>query len=251
MIFVIEVDNEGFKVFNTSGAAIDPATQATVAAVQSALEAIRDTAGVKKITDALPTGDNWLGRIKLGDGTHLVAVATDADSLAAAYGVPILARDAGGLARFILCEDDGKVRVASQPPSPPPGTTEFVLAQPEANLEVGPFPRFHETVSAAVGNNVELYLQSFTAGAAGDPSEKGSKVEIYWREGAGPTDHLISRIYLSGQTVVQTLPDVHKARDGTAMIGDGTTTKLVLRRERISWSAQEIDGEIRGYLVTP
>lgn len=247
MIFVIEVDNEGFKVFNTSGAAIDPATQATAAAIQSAIEAIRDTAGIKKITDALPTGDNWIGRIKLGDGANLVAIATDATSLASAYGIPVLGRDAGDAARFLLVEDDGTLRVASQPPSPPPGTTEFVLSQDDANLVVGPSPSFHETESAVIGAGVNLYLQTFTAGAAGDPSEKGSKVELYWREGAGPTDHLIARIYLSGQSVVQIFPDVNKTRDDTAMTGDNSTTKLVIRRERLSTSGQEIDAEVRGY----
>jgi hypothetical protein len=249
MIFVIEVDNEGFKVFNASGTAIDPATQATVAAIQAALEAIRDTAGIKKITDALPTGDNWIGRIKLGDGTNLIAIATDATDLASGHGLAVLGRDAEDKARFLLTEDDGTLRVASQPPSPPPGTTEFVLAQDEADLVVGPSPSFEEEESAAIGNGLNLYLQTFTAGAAGDPSEKGSKVELYWREGGGPTDHLIARIYLTGQTVLETLPDVNKARDGTQLTGDGSTTKLVLRRERISTSAAEIDGEVRGYYV--
>jgi hypothetical protein len=70
---------------------------------------------------------------------------------------------------------------------------------------------------------------------------------VYWREGAGPTDHLISRIYLTGQTVNLVLPNVHETRDGTSMTGNGTNTYIVIRRERLSTSAQEIDAEVRGF----
>jgi hypothetical protein len=189
------------------------------------------------------------GRIALVDGVNdlELAVADGTAIPANTRGLLLSGADAEDVARRLLCDGEGKLKVAAQPPTPPPGTTEFVLAQDEAELDVGPVPAFHETVSAAIANGEDLYLQSVSGGAAGDPSEKGSKVEVYWREGAGPTDHLIARIYLLGQTVVQTLPDVNKARDGTQLTGDGSTTKLVLRRERLSTSAAEIDGEVRGY----
>jgi hypothetical protein len=171
------------------------------------------------------------------------------DTLGATHpGLAVFGRDAELKSRVVLTEVDGTIRVASQPPSAPPGTTEFVLAG-DTPLEVGPNPTFQESESAAIENGVNLFLQSLAAGASGDPSEKGSKVEIYWREGGGPTDHLISRVYLSGQTVYIILPNVNQARDTTAMTGDGTTTKLVIRRERMSTSAQEIDAEVRGYTV--
>jgi hypothetical protein len=190
------------------------------------------------------------GRIALVDGENGVELAI-ADGVAVPANTRALlaaAADSEGIGRVLLCDGEGKLKVAAQPPTAPPGTTEFVLAQPEAELEVGPVPTFHETVSAAIPDGENLYLQTFVVGASGDPSEKGSKVEIYWREGATPTDHLISRIYLQGQTVVQTLSDVNKARDGTTLTGDaGGTTKLVIRRERLSTSAAEIDAEVRGY----
>jgi hypothetical protein len=118
--FIVEVDNDGFKVLDSGGTEIDPATeskleavrvllnsldgkdfstQTTLAALLSAfnaedfasettlaalnvnaadietiLTAIRDTDGIKKITDALPTGDNWIGRTKVGDGTDTAAI---------------------------------------------------------------------------------------------------------------------------------------------------------------------------------
>lgn len=43
------------------------ATQVTAAAVQAVLEAIRDTAGVKKITDELPAGTQDIGSFRLRD----------------------------------------------------------------------------------------------------------------------------------------------------------------------------------------
>jgi len=247
MFYLVEVDNDGFKVYNSSGTLIDPATEGTLDSVDTVLKAIRDTAGIKKIVDALPVGDNWIGRVKVGNGTNLLTISADGTSLSGAYGLPILGRDAQLLARLILTEADGTVMVAARPPKAPPGTTEFVLSQSEANLVVGPSPVYHETESSVIANGDNLYLQTVIGGAAGDPSEKGSKVEVYWREGAGPTDHLISRIYLMGQTVIETLPDVNKTRYGPAMTGNGTNTKLVVRRERISTSAQEIDAEVRGY----
>jgi hypothetical protein len=64
----------------------DFATQTTLALVltklteiDTVLDAIKDTDGIKKIADALPVGDNWIGKTKVGDGTDTVAVITDDD----------------------------------------------------------------------------------------------------------------------------------------------------------------------------
>ena len=156
---------------------------------------------------------------------------------------------ADGKAYVARVSDEGKVSVAESPATAPPGTTPFTLAS-DSPLEVGPNPTFQETVSSAIGNGLTLKIQFIAAGAAGDPSESGSKVEVYWREGAGPTDHLIERLYVSGATVYESLPDTSEARDGTPLNGDGSTTKVVVRRERLSNSAQEIDAVLRGYTET-
>ena len=75
------------KVLNSSGSQIDPATQATLAdadtklgTIDSVLDSIKDTDGVKKITDALPAGDNAIGRIRLVNSanTKIVTVIDDA-----------------------------------------------------------------------------------------------------------------------------------------------------------------------------
>lgn len=147
-------------------------------------------------------------------------------------------------------ESDGAVRVTDRGQRPPPGAVEFVLAADDP-LSVGPTPQFHDTESAVITNTHTLYLQVIAAGAAGDPSEEGSKVEVYWREGAGPTDHLVERLYANGSTLFISLPNASKARDGTTMVGDGSTTKLIIRRERLSRSAQEIDAVVRGYTEAP
>jgi hypothetical protein len=112
--YIVEVDNDGFKVYNSSGTLIDPATDAVVQAIrdrigeisatpttntvqdrlksiqvsltsienedfatETTLTAIKDTDGIKKIVDALPTGDNWIGRTKIGDGSNTASVIQD------------------------------------------------------------------------------------------------------------------------------------------------------------------------------
>lgn len=79
MFFVIEVDNDGFKVYDSAGNAIDPAKDASVTALGTILTAIKNTDGIKKITDALPVGDNGIGRVKVWDGTSVADVLSYAD----------------------------------------------------------------------------------------------------------------------------------------------------------------------------
>lgn len=50
------------------------ATEATAAAIETELIDIKSTSGVKKITDALPVGDNIIGRTKITDGTDVADV---------------------------------------------------------------------------------------------------------------------------------------------------------------------------------
>lgn len=111
MLFVIEVDNDGFKVYDSAGNLIDPAKDSSVTALGTILTAIKDTAGIKKITDALPTGDNTIGRAKLTDGTNVVDVLDDS-------GVKRLRVDAkinggtGPATRVYLYDDVNNVALA-------------------------------------------------------------------------------------------------------------------------------------------
>jgi len=68
------------KVANSSGSQIDPATQGTLESVDtklgtidSVLDGIKDTDGIKKITDQLPAGTNEVG--KVAQGTRAAASA--------------------------------------------------------------------------------------------------------------------------------------------------------------------------------
>lgn len=45
--------------------------------IDAVVDSIKDTDGIKKITDALPVGDNVIGRVKITDGTSVADVITD------------------------------------------------------------------------------------------------------------------------------------------------------------------------------
>lgn len=238
------------KVLNSSGSQVDPATEGTLAGIDAVLDAIKDTAGIKKITDALPAGTNEIGRVRgfLYDDVNQVAMALAPEVAIPANtrGLLWLGEGADGKAYAPRVSDSGKVSVSSSPPEAPPGTTSFVI-DASSPLEVGPNPVYDESNGPVIASGYDVHVQFFAAGAAGDPSEKGSKVELYWEEGAGPTRHLVERIYVAGATVALSMPNTNLTRDGTAMAGNGTNTRLVVRRERLATSAQEIDAVVRGY----
>lgn len=75
------------KLRNTAGTLIDPSTETTLSAVDTklgtidgVLDAMKDTDGFKKIVDALPAGDNAIGRVRLinSANTKIVTVIDDA-----------------------------------------------------------------------------------------------------------------------------------------------------------------------------
>ena len=115
--YLVEVDNDGFKVYNSSGTLIDPATDAVAQAIRdrigeidasptantlqdrlkglkTSLDSIKDTDGIKKITDALPVGDNIIGRVKPYDHNGNALTAVDGDTKGSnRAGIPILGTD--------------------------------------------------------------------------------------------------------------------------------------------------------------
>lgn len=238
------------KLRNIAGSQVNPATQDTLATVDSKLGAIKDTDGIKKITDALPAGSNEIGRIRgyLYDDVNNVALPVVPDATVPTNTRALLwaGQGADDKAYIPRVDNNGKVSVAPSPPTAPPGTSAFTV-DASSPLEVGPSPVYEDTNGPIIPSDTDVHIQYIAGGAAGDPSEKGSKIEVYWEEGAGPTRHLIERIYLSGATVAVTLPNTGAARDGTAMIGNNVNTRIVVRRERLSTSAQEIDAVVRGY----
>lgn len=217
------------KVLNAAGAQVNPATQETLAAadtklgtIDAVLDSIKDTDGVKKITDALPVGDNGIGRMKLWDGTEVADVVTDS------------------IDGFNRLQVSGKVSLVK--PETPPGGTDFQLVA-DNPLTVSQAISPHLT-STVIPNATTLFITQVIAGCQGDPSADGSKVEVLYWDGA--TEHVIERVYVMGFTEFGDYPNVNKARDGTSLVGDGTA-ELRIYRYRLSNASQEIDCVVRGF----
>jgi hypothetical protein len=202
---------------------------------------------IKSVTDS---ADYLLATAsRIHDGTNFLRLKKEEDTWTTEYGLPIVGRDKANVVRRLLSEADGALMVAAKPPSAPPGTTPYTLAVNEAQLEVGAggdVSSPHTTNGAFLTNGTKLYLQTIEVGTEGDSSENGSVIEVHWQT-SGPTNHLIGRYYMMGETIQVILPDVHYARDGEEMTGNGTDKRLIVIRRRLSLAALEIDFVIRGY----
>lgn len=130
-------------------------------------------------------------------------------------------------------------KVAISIPPPPPGGTSVTIAA-DNPLETG-----DHTVTYVIPNEKIFHIQQIVVGAAGDPTEKGSKVTITYNNG---TEHVVERIYVSGFTNFGSYPDTGIARDGTILAGNGSTFTLTVNRLKISGTNREIDAVVRGYV---
>jgi hypothetical protein len=101
------------------------------------------------------------------------------------------------------------------------------------------------TTNFLIPNGVTFNMTQITFGAEGDPNEKGSKATVSYVDSGG-IEHIVERLYFTGFTA-QIFPDTDKARDGTTMSGNGTTTYIRILRERLGGAALEIDCVVRGY----
>jgi hypothetical protein len=90
-------------------------------------------------------------------------------------------------------------------------------------------------------------LTQIEAGAEGDPTENGSRVDVLYRDAAA-VEHLISRVYVLGFGQFLIFPNAAVARDGTPLVG-ATTEAIILRRTRLSGGFLEVDAVARGYEV--
>lgn len=143
-----------------------------------------------------------------------------------------------GEARRLLTS--GKIVVT--PPLPPTGATAVTI---DASVPLYiPQPLWLET-TYVIPDGKTFYLQFAGVGAAGDPSEKGARVEIFYEVGA--VRHVLERYYVTGFTLTAAYDDVKEARDGTVMVGSGVDNKIVVRREQLS-KAGEVDAVVRGYI---
>jgi len=181
--------------------------------------------------------------IDIQDG---VAVPAGVDS-----GLQVAGPDLGGTGRVVTVtrdSDDGKNRLeisgkisVSAPPPPPAATPKQIAA--DTPLDV---TGTHNT-DYEITDGTTFTIQSFTAGAEGDPTEKGAKVSIFYID-ASSVSHLVADIYLTGETV-QTFPDTSVARDGTSLDGTAAAGTGVLRvaREQFGGGTRELDSVVRGF----
>jgi hypothetical protein len=215
----------------------DFATQTTLLAadgrlttIDAVLDSIKDTDGIKKITDALPTGANQIGAVSQGtkgSGSNAWPVA-----IYDASGNPVTITNDAGTYRLNII---GKVAITGA--TPPPATTPAVITA-ATPLVVGT----HDT-TFTIPNTKTFYLQEIVTGNE-DPA-KGSSVEVIFNNG---TEHLIARVYTASTTLVVGYPDVAAARDGTALLGNGTNT-IIVRRKKYTGSDIAIDTIVRGYTL--
>lgn len=207
------------------------ATEATLAAIDAVLDAIKDTDGIKKITDALPAGTNEIGAVKQGTK----ATGMDAWPVYLADSVdgdPVTVSHDAGVDRL---EIRGKVQTVGA--IPPPETNEARI-NADTPLTVGT----HDTLFT-IPNGETFHLQAVTAGNE-DPT-KGAVIEVIYDNGS---EHVIERVYTAGFTGQIGFPDISEARDGTPLDGNGVHT-IIVRRTKYAGSDIAIDAEVRGYTV--
>lgn len=101
------------------------------------------------------------------------------------------------------------------------------------------------TVDYTITNGTTFTLSSVSLGVEGDPTEKGTKLEVFYVDSGG-TPHIIERIYAAGFTV-EKFPNTNRARNGTLMVGNGVNTLIRVIRTRLSGGSLEVDGLVRGY----
>lgn len=143
--------------------------------------------------------------------------------------------DIDGNVRDIAVSSQGAINVTVVGSVPPEGV-DGVSIYADSPLSVGT----HDT-SYVIPTGETFVLQQFTAGNE-DPT-KGAKVTILYDDG---TEHVIQRGYIAGFTVDFPLPNIDVARDGTPLLGTGTST-IVIRREKLTAANIEIDAVVRGY----
>lgn len=230
-VLLASLDSKDFATETTQAAmAVVLSALETKVATEATLASIKNTDGIKKITDPLPAGTNEIG--KIAQGTKAAAADGWPQVLYDASGNPVTVTDDAGVFRL---EIGGKVAVTGA--TPPPSTTP-VQINADTPLSVGT-----NDTTFIIPNGETFFLQEVVAGNE-DPT-KGAVVEVLFDNG---TEHLIARVYISGQTRSIGYTDLDTARDGTALLGDGVDT-IIVRRAKFSGSNIAIDAVVNGYTV--
>jgi hypothetical protein len=131
--------------------------------------------------------------------------------------------------------------VVPYPPVCPSTATEInIYADNPLELSNANSPHTTEYV---IANGQTFKLQRVIMGAEADPSEKGCMVELIYKDAS---EHLLARFFTEPTSEIQ-YADLDHARDGTVMVGDGSTKKVLVRRSRLSSSKQRVDIHVQGY----
>ena len=228
------------------------ALNVNAADIETILTAIRDTAGVKKITDSLPAGTNRIGAVRNVDANDAaIDLARDTSIPSGSRGFLMVGEDGSGVARAVDIRVDpndskrrlqieGKVLAVTTPIAPPSSTTVSIAADSPLSINTT------TDTTYTIPNGVTFYLQQVVGGSEGDTSERGSVIEVFYYDGT--TNHIVERVYVNGFTTYVAVNDLSKSRDATSMVGDGSTKLIRVRRRRLSGSAQEVDAVVRGYV---
>lgn len=223
--FATETKLEAVRLLLASIDGKDFATETTMAA-------IKDTDGIKKITDGvqLNAGSAEIGAV--AQGTKASPSNAWPVLITSSAGNPVTVSEDASIYRL---EVQGKVQTigAISPPS-----TNTARINADAPLTAGS----HDT-SFVIPNGETYHLQQITAGNE-DPT-KGAVFEIIYDDG---TEHVIARVYTAGQTISVGYSDLVQARDGTPLTGNGSNS-IIVRRVKFAGSNIAMDCEVLGYTV--
>lgn len=124
----------------------------------------------------------------------------------------------------------------------PAGTTAASLAVVEANLSLA--GSSSDDTDYTITDTKVFTLTYLKVSSSGDSP---CKVEVFYVD-TGPTERIISRVYLSTGNVIL-FPHVNTSRSGNSLLGTNppTTGLIRVRRTTLGSNATEIDFEIKGY----
>lgn len=127
---------------------------------------------------------------------------------------------------------DGRLKVAQEPPAPPPATTPVEIGG-IAVVGINPVDTVH-----VIGNGKTLVIQNLSGGAA--PVGMGSKVELFDDpNGDGMALTLLRAAYVHGSSF---------SLDLSREVGPGNGTRAVrLRRTNLGGASREIAAFLTGY----
>lgn len=151
------------------------------------------------------------------------------------------ARGPSGLVAPLAVDAGGRLKAVETTAEVPTGGTAFDLFADEGNLDIN---SDEEDDSSPISNGQNLFIQSLLVGS--EQSGRGSKVELFWVNGA--TETLITRVIVNGPSRLYTFGDLNFARGGVQLTGNGTAF-LRMVRDRLDGGRRMVLAEVRGYTL--